>query len=106
MLAIVYGCEKHHQYVYSKEINVESDHKPLKSIFKKPLRQAPMRLQRMLLRLQKYNVSVTYKPGKELHTADALSRAYLHEHKKDLLEEELQVNWITPQLPISEEELK
>lgn len=60
----------------------------------------------MLLHLQKYNVSVTYKPGKELHTADALSHAYLHEHKKDLLEEELQVNWITPQLPISEEKLK
>lgn len=106
LLAIVYGCEKFHQYVYGREVQVESDHKPLESIFKKPLHQAPMRLQRMLLRLQKYNIAVTYKPGKELHIADALSRAYLREQREDLLEEELQVNWITPQLPISEEKLE
>lgn len=49
LLAIVYGCEKFHQYVYGKEITVESDHKPLESIFKKLLHQTPMRLQRMLL---------------------------------------------------------
>lgn len=30
----------------------------------------------------------------------------VNEHKDHLLEEELQVNWITPQLPISEEKLK
>ena len=106
LLAIVYGCEKFHQYLYGREVQVESDHKPLESIFKKPLHQAPMRLQRMLLRLQKYNISVSYKPGKELHIADALSRAYLREQKEDLLDEELQVNWITPQLPISEEKLE
>ncbi|XP_056122564.1 NACHT, LRR and PYD domains-containing protein 12-like [Rhinichthys klamathensis goyatoka] len=61
LLAIVYGCEKFHQYVYGKEIMIESDHKPLES--KKPLHQAPMRLQRMLLRLQRYNLKVMYKPG-------------------------------------------
>lgn len=32
LLAIVYGCEKFHQYVYGKVIQVESDHKPLESI--------------------------------------------------------------------------
>lgn len=41
--AIVHGCEKFYQYVYGKEIQVESDHKPLKSIFKKPLHQAPLK---------------------------------------------------------------
>lgn len=103
LLAIVYGCEKFHQYLYGREIMVESDNKPPESIFKKPLHQAPMRLQRMLLRLQKYNIAVSYKPGKELHIADALSRAYLREQKEDLLNEDLQVNWITPQLPLSDE---
>ena len=49
LLAIVYGCEKFHQYLYGRDIKVESDHKPLESIFKKPIHQAPMRLQRMLL---------------------------------------------------------
>lgn len=103
LLAIVYGCEKFHQYVYGKEITIESDHKPLESIFKKPLHQAPMRLQRMLLRLQRYNLKVMYKPGMELYIADALSRAYLHEQKENLLEEDLAVNWITSQLHISDQ---
>ncbi len=34
LLVIVYGYEKFHQYVYGKTIHVESDHKPLESIFK------------------------------------------------------------------------
>lgn len=106
LLAIVYGCEKFHQYVYGKEILVESDHKPLESIFKKPLHQAPMRLQRMLLRLQRYSLNVTYRPGKELHIADALSRAFLKEQKEELLEKDLEVNMITLQLPISEKKLQ
>uniref|UniRef100_A0A3P9LFC2 ribonuclease H n=1 Tax=Oryzias latipes TaxID=8090 RepID=A0A3P9LFC2_ORYLA len=104
LLAIVYGCEKFHQYVYGKDIQVESDHKPLESIFKKSLHQAPLRLQRMLLRLQRYSLKVTYKPGKELHIADTLSRAFLRE-KEDLMGKELEVNMITPQLPMSEEKL-
>ena len=38
---------------------------------------APSRLQRMILRLQRYNLNVTYKPGPEMHVADHLSRAFL-----------------------------
>ena len=38
---------------------------------------APKRLQRMLLRLQKYDIDIVYTRGKEMHIADALSRAYL-----------------------------
>lgn len=106
LLAIVYGCEKFHQYIYGKEVEVESDHKPLESIFKKSLHQAPPRLQRMLLRLQRYNLKVTYKPGKEMHIADALSRAYLNEHTEDLLGQELELCWITTYLPVSEEKLR
>lgn len=74
-----------------------------KSIFKNPVFQAPMRLPRILLRLQSYTLKVTYKPGKELHIA--LSHGYLQEQKEDLLGEELEVSWVTPQLPISEEKL-
>ena len=54
----------------------ESDHRPLEMIMKKNLSAAPPRLQRMLLRLQWYNFSLKYKPGKELVIADTLSRAY------------------------------
>lgn len=63
-------------YTYGAEIEVLSDHKPLESIFKKPLFKVPARLQRMRLRLQKYNLKVRYVPGKFLYIADTLSRAF------------------------------
>ena len=44
-------------------------------IVKKPLLNDPARLQSMLLKLQKYNFTLVYKQGKELHIADTLSRA-------------------------------
>ncbi|RVE62485.1 hypothetical protein OJAV_G00157530 [Oryzias javanicus] len=105
LLAIVFGCEKFHQYLYGRHVHVESDHKPLEVIFKKSLLSAPARLQRMLMRLQKYSLEVQYKPGKEMHVADALSRACLKEHRETLLDEELEVNYINHQLPVSEEKL-
>ncbi|KAG1654495.1 Phospholipid hydroperoxide glutathione peroxidase [Nymphon striatum] len=40
---------------------------------------SPIRLQRMLLDVQKYTLNVTYKPGKELILTDMLSHAYLNE---------------------------
>ena len=53
LLAIVFACEKFNQYIYGKEVTVQTDHKPLQAIQSKPLHKAPPRLQRMLLRLQK-----------------------------------------------------
>jgi len=60
-MAIVFAYEKFDQYLHGRNlINVETDHKPLIPIFKKPLLSAPKRLQRMLLRLQRYTLSVKY----------------------------------------------
>jgi hypothetical protein len=75
--AIVFGCERFHQYVYGRRVLVESDHKPLESILRKPLASAPARLQRMMLRLQKYDIVVKHKPGKDIPVADTLSRLFL-----------------------------
>lgn len=77
LLAIVHGCQKFHQYVYGKTITVETDHKPLENIFKKPLNDTPLRLQRLRLSLQPYDIVVKYKPGKDLLVADALSRNFV-----------------------------
>lgn len=83
-LAIVFGCEKFSQYISRRDkVTVESDHKPLQSIFKKSLLHAPMRLQRMMLRLQRYNLDVVYKPGSQMFVADHLSRAFLSETEPD-----------------------
>ena len=76
LLAIVFACKKFNDYIYGKEVIIESDHKPLETILKKQLEKAPARLQNMLLKLQKYNIKVVYKKGKEMYLADTLSRAY------------------------------
>lgn len=49
---------------------------PLVSIVRKPLNKAPSRLQRMLLKLQKYDLKLAYKKGSEMFLADTLSRAH------------------------------
>ena len=75
-LAIIFSCQRFDQYLARKDkIHVESDHKPLQTIFKKPIHSAPYRLQRMLLRLLRYNLDVGYKTGNRMYLADHLSRA-------------------------------
>lgn len=80
MLAIVFSVQKFHFFIYGlNNIKVNSDHRPLESIFKKDLACLSPRLQRMRLRLLNYDILVTYKPGKYLYIADTLSRAFLSE---------------------------
>ena len=75
-MAIVFACVRFEQYIFGQQVTVQSYHKPLETIFKKQLMKSPKRLQRMLLQLQKYDLNVLYKPGKELLIADTLSRDY------------------------------
>ena len=72
MASIVFACTKCHDY-----LTLEIDHKPLKSIFKKPISKAPARLQNMLLKLQKYSLHTVFKKGSKMYLADTLSLAYL-----------------------------
>ena len=41
LLAVVFGCERFHTYVYGKPFVVETDHKPLEMIHKKSLASTP-----------------------------------------------------------------
>ena len=41
MLAVVYGCERFHTYLFGRNFTVHSDHKPLESIHLKHLTAAP-----------------------------------------------------------------
>ena len=77
LLAAVFACRKFHDFIYGRTAIIETDHKPLITIVKKPLHAAPLRLQRMLLQLQRYDLEFVYKKGAELYLADALSRAYI-----------------------------
>ena len=107
LLAIVFSCTKFHQYIYGFHTKVQTDHKPLEVIFKKPLHQISPRLQRMMLRLQKYDLDVKYVKGKYLHVADALSRAHMDDATEDIDSTEVQLlmDTLVSNLPISETRL-
>ncbi|KAF2887889.1 hypothetical protein ILUMI_18285 [Ignelater luminosus] len=75
LLAILFACEHFHQYIYGKHVVVQTDHKPLVAIFNKPLVSALLRLQRMLMKIQRYDIELHYVPGKYLYLADTPSRA-------------------------------
>ena len=70
LLGIVFACERFHQLIYGATVEAETYHKPLISLFKKSLTDCPLRVQRLLLRVQKYDIQVFYNPGKQLVVAD------------------------------------
>ena len=84
---------------------VQTDHKPLESIFKKPLNKIAPRLQRMMLRLQRFgnNLSVYWVPGKQMVLADTLSRATSITERSDMEEDiEYVVHSMVRHLAVSE----
>ena len=84
LLAICFACQKFHQYIYGKQVTVQTDHKPLEIILKKSIAKASPRVQCMMLKLQRYTLNVVYKPGREMYLADTLSRANIEgEDDKD-----------------------
>lgn len=109
-LGITFACERFHQYIFGQPVTIETDHKPLVAIMKKPLGDCPIRIQRLLLRLQKYAIELTYIPGTFLYTSDALSRAYVKTpYKTDLdgeEEVEVYVDMVMSNMQVSDEKLE
>lgn len=108
LLAILFGCTKFHQYIYGRQVVVETDHKPIIPLFKKPVYSIPARLQRIMMRLQPYDLKVVYKPGKYLYVADTLSRCALPEQSLTDLDADidLHVNLVMKSLSMSQSKLK
>lgn len=108
-LAITFACKQFHQFVYRNDIDFQSDHKPLEAIVTKPLSQTPPRIQRLLIRLQKYNLTVHLVPGKLMFIADTQSRAYLNETVEDIpLNDDIEVmaHRVIQEIPASPEKSK
>ena len=74
MLAAVFGVQRFHTYIYGWSFTIKSDHKPLESISRKNLADTPAQLQCMMLRLQGYDFTICYCPGKEMVIPDTLSQ--------------------------------
>ena len=75
-LAVTWACERFSCYIIGKQIEIETDHKPLVPLLScKPLEHLPPRVVRFRLRMMRFDYSIQHVPGKLLYTADALSRA-------------------------------
>ncbi len=105
----MFAMDKFKHLVYGRtDVTVETDHKPLESIFTKALNQVPMRIQKIILKLQPYEFKVIWKPGKEIPVADALSRSFLPEYGKTLInnDDEMVCEIVTDNIPFSQAKLK
>ena len=111
-LATTWACEKFADFVLGKEFLIETDHKPLVPLLgSKCLQDMPPRIQRFRMRLMRYSYQIVHVPGKDLTTADTLSRAPLHrsltKDEKKLNEDlNLYVSHIVECLPTTERRLQ
>ena len=76
ILAVTWGCEKMSVYLQGlPHFSIQTDHKPLIPILNsKSLTELSPRIQRLRMRLLRYNFTAEYVPGKQLIDADTLSR--------------------------------
>ena len=76
-LASVWAFEKFERYLIGLDkFCLQTDHKPLVKLMNtKDLHDTPLRCQRLLLRLMRFNCVAEYTAGKHLVVADTLSRS-------------------------------
>ena len=75
-LASAWACNRFENYLIGLKHILETDHKPLVALLgTKSLDEQPAHIQRLRMRLMRFSDVVVHVPGKELYTADTLSRA-------------------------------
>lgn len=70
--AVVYAITKLRPYLYGSEFTVYTDHKPLRSLFTKEMKNT--KIQRWAVLLAEYGARIEYRKGKHNIRADMLSR--------------------------------
>ena len=70
-LAVLWGCQHFHHYVFGRHIIINTDHKPLERLLSHNS-NAPSRIQSWIFHLQAYNYTIRYIPGNN-NPADFLS---------------------------------
>ena len=109
-LAITWACNRFSDFLLGLKFHVQTDHKPLIPLLStKRLDELPIRVQRFRMRLMRFQFSISHIPGKNLVTADALSRAPSPEGTADenLMEEvEAYVDSVIQAIPATERRLE
>ena len=95
-LGTIWGMEMFHYFLYGKEFTLETDQKPLVSIYKKHTIDISPRVQRLIVRSFPYlPFKVVYKKGKDIPVADALSRVTPMDPEDNIQLPIIAVNMIT-----------
>src|SRR4051794_7499904 len=71
-LAIIWACELFRHYLLGQHFDLYTDHNALKWLLN--MKTPGSLFQRWILRLQVFNMTIHYRPGKTNQNADALSR--------------------------------
>ena len=103
-LGTIWGMEKFHYFLYGKEFTLETDQKPLVSIYKKHMVDISPRVQRLIVRSFPYlPFKVVYKKGKDIPVADALSHITPMDPEDNIQLPIIAVNMITTHILMSVE---
>ena len=103
------GAEKKfHYFLYGKQFTLETNHKPLVSIYRKHMVEISPRIQRLIVRSFPYQpFDVHYRKGKDIPLADTLSRVTPTPVEEDGIQLPIvAVNLITSNITVSSTEIE
>ena len=101
-LGTIWGMEKFHYFLYGKEFALETNQKPLVSIYKKHMIDISPRVQRPIVRFFPYlPFKVVYKKGVDIPVADALNRVTPMDPEDNIKLPIIAVNMITTRILMS-----
>ena len=101
-LGTIWGMEKFHSFLYGKEFILETDQKPLVSIYKKHMIDISPRVQRLIVRSFPYlPFNVMYNKGIDIPVADAISHVTHMDPEDNIKLPVIVVNMITTRILMS-----
>ena len=106
LLCIVFAAKRFHQYIYGRDVEVQSDHKPLETITRKPLHNASPHIQLKMLRLLRYKLSIRYVQGSKMYIADTLSRVFLSTDSQPEHNMEMRIHFVSKYFPATPQKLQ
>lgn len=108
-LATTSACERFVEFFIGNNFHIQTDHKPLVPLLGAiNLDELPPRIQRLKMRLMRFSFTISHVAGKEIATADVLSRASVAFSAERLRKEEINLyaDTIVASLPATEKRLK
>ena len=111
-LGITWACERFRDFLIGKQFHIETDHKPLVSLFGcKDISELSSRIQRFRMRLMDFTYTISHVEGRKMVISDALSRAPLYRElstkdEQACIDIENYVDYVISSLPVTDTRLR